>query len=225
MLTEASLLINMNYFIKKFFASLFPAKCIVCKKPGNFICSKDLSKIPNAKKPDKDWIFSVWSYKDKSMKKILFMLKFESKFSVIEDLVQTIFDHLTDELHEREVFENTKTVWLVPIPISNKSFRERGYNQSEIISNRLATMSLGKLSNKNILKKFKETKTQHSIKNRSERLSNLRNSFCLKEGVDIKGKNIVLIDDITTTHATLVEARRVLKQHGARMVIAFTIAH
>ncbi len=215
----------MRSLIKKFFASLFPAKCVVCRSFGTFICEKDLRQIPLCARPDKDWIISVWSYKSPVIKKLLWMLKFENKFAVIDDIGQSLYDHLFDELTERSIFDNTQSPILVPIPLSKKSLRRRGYNQSEIIAKDLSVRSQDRLVVENILKKIKETPTQHSIKNRSVRLRNLQNSFAIKDDVSLKGKNIILVDDITTTHATLVEARRTLKNAGARSVIGFTVAH
>ena len=82
---------------------------------------------------------------------------------------------------------------------------------------------------KDFLIKPKETEHQARIENRKERLKNIQGSFAVKNTANninsIKNKNIILIDDITTTGATLAEARKVLKQAGARKVIAFTVAH
>ncbi len=153
------------------------------------------------------------------------MLKFENKFAVIDDLGEGLYDHLFDELSERSIFENVQSPILVPIPLSRKSRRRRGYNQSEIVARDLSIRSDGKIEVQNILEKVKETETQHSIKNRNERLHNLKGTFAVKESPSLKGKNIIVVDDITTTHATLIEARRALKDAGARSVIGFTIAH
>ncbi len=215
----------MDNLSQRFFAWLFPAKCIVCKKEGPFICQRDLRCIPLAAKPDKDWIISVWNYKDPKIKKLLWMLKFEHKFAVAQDLSQILFDHLFEELAERAIFENDKISVLVPIPLSKKGLRTRGYNQSEIIAKTLADKSNGKLIVKNILEKTRETLTQHSINNRNERLKNLRGVFTVKENYELEGKNVILVDDITTTHGTLIEAKRALKDAGARSVIGFTVAH
>ena len=83
-----------------------------------------------------------------------------------------------------------------------------------------------KLEN-NILIKPKETEHQARIENRQKRLKNILGSFSVKnEKVElVKGRNIILIDDIATTGATLNEARKILKQAGAGKIIAFTIAH
>jgi len=78
---------------------------------------------------------------------------------------------------------------------------------------------------KDTLIKPKDTKHQAHIENRSERLKNIIGSFAVKNPEAIKGKNIILIDDILTTGATLTEARKILKYSGARKVVAFTVAH
>ena len=93
--------------------------------------------------------------------------------------------------------------------------------------------SQGSNFRRNILIKNKETEHQAHIKNRKERLKNLIGSFTIKSSKQnakenisiIKGRNIILIDDITTTGATLNEAKKILRQAGARKIIAFTVAH
>ena len=77
----------------------------------------------------------------------------------------------------------------------------------------------------NVLIKPQETEHQARIHNRSARLKNIVGSFSVKNEELIKNKNIILIDDITTTGATLTEAKKVLKHAGARKIIAFTVAH
>ena len=80
-----------------------------------------------------------------------------------------------------------------------------------------------------ILIKPKETEHQARIRDRRIRLKNMVGSFAIKNIQQnetlLKNKNIILIDDITTTGATLSEAKKVLRHAGARKVIAFTVAH
>src|SRR3989344_6085699 len=120
---------------------------------------------------------------------------------------------------------------LIPIPLSSKRYRERGYNQAELLCENLVKLdeNVNFKLEKNILIKQIDTKHQAHILNRSERLKNIVGSFTIlytgKNIGLIKNKNIILIDDITTTGATLTEARKVFKQAGARKIIAFTVAH
>ena len=143
---------------------------------------------------------------------------------------EILYEKIIEELSELSVMENFHAPLLIPIPLSNKRHRERGYNQSELICKEIIKINNlrhgvdMKLEN-NILIKPKETEHQARIHNRSERLKNIIGSFAIKNAELIKNKNIILIDDITTTGATLAEAKKILKQNGARKVIAFTIAH
>ncbi|MBY0376639.1 ComF family protein, partial [Patescibacteria group bacterium] len=75
------------------------------------------------------------------------------------------------------------------------------------------------------LLRIKDGPHQARIENRSERLKNIVGVFATNKNFDVKNRNIILIDDVTTTGGTLSEAKKVLKEAGARKVIAFTIAH
>ena len=74
------------------------------------------------------------------------------------------------------------------------------------------------------LQKTKDTESQTKQDTRAKRLENLKGCF-VADGNIVKGRNIILIDDVATTGATLEEARRTLRRAGARKVIAFTVAH
>ncbi|KKU76429.1 MAG: hypothetical protein UY03_C0035G0001, partial [Parcubacteria group bacterium GW2011_GWA2_47_64] len=72
--------------------------------------------------------------------------------------------------------------------------------------------------------KCKDTGSQTKMDTRKKRLENLKGCF-VADGKAVEGRNIILIDDVATTGATLVEARKTLLRAGARKVIAFTVAH
>ena len=192
--------------LKKFVSFLFPSRCIECKREGFWICPTCLEKISLAKAPDHNWIISVWNYKDPRIKRLLWKFKFENKFSVIEDLSLRLHDELSSELTERAIFDNLGAFILVPIPLSAKSKRKRGYNQSRLIADELSRKSNRKLPVVDVLRKVSDTVTQHSIGNRQKRLTNLRGMFSVEPDISVRDKNVVIIDDITTTHATLIEA-------------------
>ena len=150
-----------------------------------------------------------------------------------------MYGKIIEELSELSVMKNFQNPVLIPIPLSLKRYRERGYNQAELICEEL--VKLDSNSNlrygvdvktkrnfyleKNVLIKIKETEHQVNIKDRRDRLKNLSDSFSVKNPEIIKGKNIILIDDVLTTGATLTEAKKILKSFGAKKVIAFTVAH
>ena len=216
----------MNSFLRKLFAFLFPVRCVTCREENFWICPPCVKRLPSAHKPDADWIISVWSYKDRGLKRLLWLLKFKRKFDVARDLGPALYDHLLDELTERGLFENFEAGTLVPIPLGRARLRKRGYNQSAILARELAKRSNGSLHvEENILQKINDGAPQNSIKNRRARFQNIVGAFTAKNAPRITGKNFIIIDDITTTHATLLEARKVLKKAGAKKVLAFTVAH
>ena len=110
---------------------------------------------------------------------------------------------------------------LLPIPLSSHRLAERGFNQSLLLAlqlNRLKTRS-------HLLLRMRHTPAQSSLK-RQERLANLVGAFAvapLEAGL-IRGQNILLIDDVMTSGATLNLAAQVLKQAGAKTVSALVLA-
>lgn len=215
----------MKKIWRKILDVIFPKRCVGCNRSGSYICAKCASLIPPCAQIEARWIISTWSYKDPRVKKLLWKFKFENKFSAASDIALYASDHLVEELSERAIFDNFIELILVPVPLTKKSLRKRGYNQSKLLAEEIM-LRLGPDSQvEDTLTKVRETETQHSIKNRRGRLQNLRGAYAVNSKAQVFGKNILLIDDITTTHATLIEARRALKAAGAKKVLAYTIAH
>jgi competence protein ComFC len=138
-----------------------------------------------------------------------------------------MYGRILEEIGDLRVMENFIAPIFIPIPLSPKRRRERGFNQAELIARNL--FLLGKDDDfeikDNILVKPKDTAHQAQLENRTKRLRNLSGTFQVRNPELILGKNIILIDDVTTTGATLTEARKILLEAGARKVIAFTFAH
>jgi ComF family protein len=114
-----------------------------------------------------------------------------------------------------------------PIPISKTRLKERGYNQTLLLAKALVHLDNNqnfKLE-ENILLKIKETLHQARLKNKKARLENLLGTFEVINIEKIQNRNIILIDDVVTTGATLTEAKKVLRKAGAKKIIAFSIAH
>ena len=113
--------------------------------------------------------------------------------------------------------------FIVPIPLHKARLREREFNQAQILSNHIAK-EFKKETLSDILLKNRHTRTQTDLAT-DERLLNVRESFSLNKQKSLKGKGVLLVDDVLTTGATSSEAARVLKQAGANMVFVLTLAN
>lgn len=209
---------------------VFPVYCISCGKNGVYLCLKCLKESPKAERESAKWIFSLYDYRHPPIKKSIWLLKYKGKFKIADIFAEVLYGRIIEELADLSLLENFRKPILIPIPLAQKRRHERGFNQTELICKKLIKLDNTSIIKnfkleKNILIKLKDTKHQARIENRNERLKNITNSFSLINPETIKGRNIILIDDVTTTGATLNEARKILKQNGAKKIIAFTIAH
>ena len=109
---------------------------------------------------------------------------------------------------------------VVPVPLHPKKQRARGYNQSLLLAQHFCKQT-GLALGPDWVKRHKDTLPQAQL-NRRERLENMSGAFVALPLV--KGKRILLIDDVATTGATLEGCAVALKQAGAKQVMAFTLA-
>lgn len=209
--------------------TLFPEKCIVCSIKGVSLCDKCAESLPRTEANSlwKKDVYPVFDYKNSSVKRAIWMLKYKGIRTIARALARVIYDEVFEELENKALFHGFRDPLLIPLPLSERRRRERGFNQAEYLAEELAAHAgqgvfiLSPL----ILFKIKDTPSQTSLKNRSERLKNVRDCFAVKVKELVKGKNIILIDDVVTTGATIHEARKALKYAGARKVIAIVVAH
>jgi len=170
---------------------------------------------------------ALFDYKSHLVRQAIWELKYRGNKKVASLLAECLLEDLAEELAERKAFDDFTDPILIPIPISKKRRRERGWNQTEILATVLSERG-GSPSffetNFGILAKIKDTESQ-TKKNRAERLENLRACFKINLPERIAGRNIILLDDVVTTGATFEEARRTLIDAGARKVLAIAVAH
>ena len=197
---------------KNILAVLFPQKCLGCKKENEILCSDCLLKINRPDTPHLNGIHIAANYQDLVLKKALWMLKYQG----IKQLAKPLAELIRERIWKKLETEN----WLVvPVPLSKNKLRHRGYNQAELIAKELSDNVRADI----LFKKF-HTKSQVEVKNKEERLANIIGSFEIKNPEKIKGKKIILIDDVLTTGATMREAKKVLKQAGAKKVVGVVVA-
>lgn len=118
---------------------------------------------------------------------------------------------------------NFKDFVVLPIPVSKKKEKLRGFNQADIISKIFAKRFDIAVDN-SIIFRIKDKQAQHGL-SRAERFENVKNSFEVsRSGGEVIGKKFVLVDDICTTGATFLEASRVLFEAGALDVKCFSLS-
>ena len=110
---------------------------------------------------------------------------------------------------------------ITAVPISKSRMEERGYNQSELIARELA--GLLQLPYCECLKKIKENKIQHDLK-KEQRFDNVRGVYAPVHSERVEGRAVLLVDDIVTTGATLLECCRMLYIAGAETVVCAAAA-
>lgn len=214
---------------KKLLDLLFPEKCIKCQTKGILLCENCLINCKPAHLNEYGEIRSLFSYKDPAIKKALWLLKYKNKKIVAEILGTRLTELIREEIVDIKTLHPNSPILIVPVPLANKRYRERGYNQCELLARVVSKEIPDLILENNLINKIKETIPQAHMKNKKDRLQNLKDCFSLteKEKAEKKilGSQIILIDDITTTGATLFEIKKVLKRAGARNVYMYTVAH
>jgi ComF family protein len=111
---------------------------------------------------------------------------------------------------------------IVPVPLHRVREKERGFNQSRVLAKKLSRIKKIQLLDRRLVK-VKNIPPQTSLEAK-ERVRNVRGAFRVKRPGAIKGKVILLVDDVYTTGSTLSECSLALKDAGAKEVRAVTIA-
>ena len=111
---------------------------------------------------------------------------------------------------------------VMPVPLHAKRLRERGFNQSLLLANRLALGLRAKVDCLSLIR-IRHTIPQTTL-SKKERRKNIENAFFLKRPESVRGKSILLVDDVTTTGNTLNECAKVLSRGGAQAVFCVTLA-
>ena len=152
---------------------------------------------------------------DRFFSELIYAFKYEGlirklildfKFNDKPYLYKTFVNFL---LKNEKIFENIKKYdKIIPVPISKKRYKERGYNQSELIAREIERQTKLEMLN-NCLIKTKNIIEQSKL-NKEDRKRNIQGVYTLKNGQLIEGKSILLIDDIYTTGSTVNECSKIL---------------
>ena len=215
---------------------LFPRWCVGCGREGDFICPSCLKSLPRIMPPlcpkcgrpqssvmlcpgclgwqaEIDGIRSPFRF-DGAIRQAIHELKYRNLRALAVLLAQLLDDYLASSPVPGEV--------LVPVPLHQKRLRERGYNQS-----RLLAQELGKLTNLPVvddcLIRQRHAPPQARTPTVDERRSNVADAFFCRDR-RLQDKQVLLIDDVSTSGATLDACARVLKEAGATSVWGLVLA-
>lgn len=225
----------LKIFITDLFDFFLPRFCPSCKHKLNsaedVICSNCFDSIQEAdqsrinfeynKKFEQKKVVSGFTSlfvfeKDKALQEILHQFKYNQKFRVGLKLGKEMAKSKNKE------FGLWNIDLIIPVPLHHLKKAERGYNQSFYIAKGVAKEL--KISVKESYLKRKRYTDSQTMKNLSERELNVRDAFKIKNKNAIKGKTILLIDDVITTGATISECARQLLNSGASKVYSASIA-
>lgn len=187
--------------------------CIICgEEDCNGLCMRCRSNIHKINNNLSS--IESYGYYGGVLKELILKFKYYSDFTAGDILSEFLEEYILENVDYKDFI-------LTYIPLSKKSERKRGFNQCQYIAERIA-FHLDILCDE-ILIKNGENKEQKKLKY-SERFDNVKNIFKLKKNIDIKNFKIIVIDDVTTSGATMEEACRVLKKYGAKEIKLLTLA-
>jgi ComF family protein len=200
-----------------------PPTCIVCDASGPRICVNCMRELVSSGPHSSSWITSAFAYKSKPMRAAIRHLKTLPDKELIRLLVSSLTDRLMEELSERQTFGFPARLVLIPIPLSHTRFIERGYNQAHLIAKELSKNFSGATIDTHVLKRSSKYTKQALVTDRAARFKNQSGSMVAKSADPNTG--YIIIDDVSTSGATLAEAKRALAKAGAKHVIAAVMAH
>ena len=209
--------------LQRLTALLFPPKCVLCREllrtQETDLCHRCRLEVPVAAKSKFKLSFvahwaAVWYYKDDVRGSLL-----RYKFSNRRSYAQSYGRFLAMKLQTEELDDFDVLTW---VPVGFFRRLKRGYDQDALIAHAVAA-ELG-VTAVQTLKKVKNTPPQSGIHDAAKRRANVLNAYRVTDPALVRGKRVLLIDDIITTGATVSECARVLLTAGAKEVNCAAVA-
>lgn len=233
--------------IKKILLDLFfPKTCTGCGLEGKYLCLDCRRKIkfleqqhcpvceqketwgsccPACHNSHLNGAWSALDYNQKLISKLIKHMKYNGNKEAAGILSQLLIERL-QSLINLSLFSTINKIdfsnpLLIPVPLSRRRFRERGFNQAELIAQSLAEYFDWELSLK--LKRHHKQKTQASL-NKQARQKNLNGIFFLEEN-NFSGRNVFIIDDVITTGTTISECAKTIASANPKSIWGISLAH
>jgi len=214
----------------------YPRVCLGCGKIGDFVCIRCENRLKRiypplcqrcgrpetsgtlcrecwSKQGNIDLIRSVFIFEG-IIRDAVHALKYNNLRAIAGRLGRFMAEYYTENKLAADI--------LLPVPLHESRMRQRGYNQSELLAREVSSI-INVPVYTDPLVRIRNNRPQTHTANAEERRSNVRDAFKCQEG-RVEGKNIVLIDDVCTTGATLEACATALKAQRAGIVLGFTLA-
>ncbi len=198
---------------------LFPARCVGCGAGGAYLCPRCIAAVgrppphpPPESGPLTD-VLTPFAYEG-VVRDAVQHLKYRGLRALAPEMAGPMARELALAVPPPFV--------LVPVPLHPRRLRERGFNQAGLLAREVARVLDAPIAT-GVLRREVDTSSQVSAATRPERLRNVRNAFVPVGALD--GETAVLVDDVTTTGATLSAAANALRSAGVVRVYALTFAH
>ncbi len=151
------------------------------------------------------------------LKEVIHKFKYQGKDFLSSGLGEFLIQQSNDKLNWAEVDI------IVPVPLHKKNKHKRGYNQAELLAEKVALHFKKVVVSKNLIR-VRKTEAQMQLP-REKRLTNLTDAFAISDKLIFKDKNVLLIDDVCTTGSTIEECAKTLKKVGVRKIWGLVLAH
>ncbi|MEN6616644.1 MAG: ComF family protein [Syntrophorhabdus sp.] len=229
---------TVHSFFNSALALFYPGSCVVCGASGEALCSQCISEFKvinetevcpvcgkmgsgraivciSCSRSKTYFTRGIYGYHyEGRVREAIHAFKFEGHKEVGRKLVRLIakkFCGLENEID-----------YIVPMPVSRRRLRERGFNQSFIISEEISRITGIPLCYRDLVK-IKDVRGQFTL-TKTERRNNIRGAFTIRDRSSLKTKRLLLVDDLLTTGYTAVEAAKALRKTNPGEIILFALA-
>ncbi|HVW94644.1 MAG TPA: ComF family protein [Mucilaginibacter sp.] len=226
-----------NTYLADFISLLFPELCAACQNSlvvnENVLCTDCRFNLPYTNfhlQPDNIVARQFWGKINLEAAFSLFYftkggdvqhMMHQFKYNGQKKIGNLLGEIASDQLIKNAIFSSVD--YIIPVPLHAKRLRKRGYNQSSCFASGLASKLSAEVEENNLVRS-RATETQ-THKSRFARFQNMQEVFWVKDPEKLKGKHILLVDDVITTGSTLEACgTELLKIDGVKLSIA-TIAY
>jgi ComF family protein len=159
---------------------------------------------------------------DSGLRELIHLLKYNQ----VRPAANVLGRMLVEAMEDLQPLFSASEILVVPVPLHSRKLRQRGFNQSELIVRAALKLKAGTVRLQlipGLLERQRETKSQIGL-SRHQRRVNIRGAFVVAKTLEVKGREILVVDDVFTTGTTVSECARVLRRAGASKVFVATVA-